>query len=173
MKHLILMRHAKSSWNHPDLEDHERPLNTRGKEAAKAMAGWLSNLNAIPNYAIVSDARRTEETWELLSADMGINPETHISRDLYLATPIAMLNAIKGAPEAADCAIVVGHQPGMSVLIERLSDGSEPLSRNRAYQHFPTASTALIDVPVARWEDVDFGRGVFKRFASPKELQNA
>lgn len=173
MKHLILMRHAKSSWDHPDLDDHARPLNERGKSGAAAMAGWLGAMKARPDHVIVSDAVRTSQTWDIIRRDMGISPDTEISRDYYLANPMRMMDAIKSAPDDAETIMLIGHQPGMSVLLERLADGSEPVSRQRAYQHFPTAATALLDVPVAAWGDVDFGNCVFARFASPKELASA
>ena len=170
MKHLILMRHAKSSWSNDDLEDHERPLNPRGKAGAEAMAGWLTNLNAIPNAALVSDATRTQETWRILSKNMGLNLEAKISSDLYLAGPDQLLDAIQRLPEGSDRTIVIAHQPGMSALVKMLSDGSEPASRSRAYSHFPTCATALIDIPVENWSELEFGKGVFSRFSSPNEL---
>ena len=170
MKHLILMRHAKSSWSNDDLEDHERPLNPRGQTGAQAMAGWLKNLNATPNAALVSDATRTRETWQILSHKMRLNFEAKISSELYLAGPDQLLSAIQHLPESSDRAIVIAHQPGMSALIKMLSDGSEPASRSRAYSHFPTCATALIDIPVENWSQLDFGKGVFMRFSSPNEL---
>lgn len=170
MKHLILMRHAKSSWDHPDLDDHERPLNQRGIAGAQAMADWLKTMGARPDHAIVSDSARTQETWALLSAGLGLSVSTDVSRDYYLASPETMLDAIRQSPTDAATVIVIGHQPGMSTLVQSIADGSEPTSRSRAFQHFPTAATALIDIPVESWSDVDFGKGVFTRFASPKEL---
>ena len=134
------------------------------------MAEWLNAMGAIPDHAIISDAARTMETWDLVSKGMSLDISTNISRSIYLAAPLTMLNAIQEAPDTATTVIVIGHQPGMSILVERLADGSEPASRNRAYQHFPTAATALIDVPVESWAEVDFGKGVFNRFSSPKEL---
>ncbi len=137
------------------------------------MAGWLKTMGAIPDHAIISDAVRTTETWNLVAQDLSLDITTNITRSFYLAPPLTMLNTIKEAPDTAETIIVIGHQPGMSVLVERLSDGSEPANRNRAFQHFPTAATALIDMPVESWADVDFGKGVFSRFSSPKELANA
>jgi len=155
------------------MEDHERPLNPRGIAGASAMADWLKTMGASPDHAIVSDAARTQETWELIAKGLSLNLEPFMSKKFYLAAPLTMLEAIKESPETAETVIVIGHQPGMSILVERLADGSEPTSRSRAYQHFPTAATALIDVPVDSWSDVDFGKGVFTRFASPKELADA
>ena len=155
------------------MEDHERPLNPRGIAGAKAMADWLKAMGAEPDHALVSDAARTRETWDLLAAGMELTLAPTLSRKLYLAPPLTMLEAIQATPESARTVIVIGHQPGMSILVERLADGSEPTSRSRAYQHFPTAATALIDIPVESWAEVDFGKGVFTRFSSPKELANA
>jgi len=155
------------------MEDHERPLNPRGIAGATAMAGWLKTMGAIPDHALVSDAARTTETWDLVAKELSLDIKPIMSRDLYLAPPLTMLEAIKATPNSAETIIVIGHQPGMSILVERMSDGSEPTNRNRAFQHFPTAATALIDLPIDYWAEADFGIGVFSRFSSPKELATA
>ncbi len=155
------------------MDDHERPLNPRGQAGAAAMATWLNNLNSQPDHAIVSDAARTRETWDILAGAMP-QPSTHeFTHAMYLAGPEQMLDMIQKAPETSQTLMLIGHQPGMSALVKLLSDGSEPTSRSRAYSHFPTASTALVDVPVDSWAQVDFGKGVFSRFSSPKELASA
>ncbi|MEE3242683.1 MAG: histidine phosphatase family protein, partial [Candidatus Thermoplasmatota archaeon] len=64
---LILMRHAKSSWKYPDLSDHERPLNKRGRKAAVKVAKELIRLEWIPDKLYSSDSERTKETWSRMN----------------------------------------------------------------------------------------------------------
>ena len=71
--HLILMRHAKSSWKYEDLTDHERPLNKRGKKAAKTIARVLQTKNILPNHIWSSDSKRTRQTVELAFADSNVD----------------------------------------------------------------------------------------------------
>lgn len=169
MKHLILMRHAKSSWDNSDLDDHERPLNARGVAGAAKMGEWLKNLNLKPDHGIVSDAVRAQQTWSGVLNIIGDVRATH-TREMYLAGPDGMLDLIQKAPDAAQTVMLVGHQPGMSALTQLLADGSEPAMRTRAYGAFTTGATAVLDIPVETWKHVQFGAATFRRFATPKEL---
>ncbi|USQ70926.1 histidine phosphatase family protein [Roseomonas mucosa] len=79
MRRLLLLRHAKSSWDDPALSDHARPLNSRGRKAAAAVAQLFHRLNLAPDLVLVSSARRTLQTLEALSpspASPGSRPRT-------------------------------------------------------------------------------------------------
>jgi phosphohistidine phosphatase len=71
---LLILRHAKSSWKDTAVEDHERPLNRRGREAASAMGGYLAAEGLVPDLALVSSARRTVESWSRLVAEWPAPP---------------------------------------------------------------------------------------------------
>lgn len=170
MKKLILMRHAKSSWQDQGLDDHARPLNARGKSAAKTMGKWLKSQDITPDLALVSSAQRTTETWSLLSPEMGSKVESEILQELYLASPVEMLAVLNGAPSDSDCLLMISHQPGTSILAQRLSDGSEPEECARAYRHFPTAGMAILDFQIEQWSQLEFGIGKFVQFVVPKDI---
>lgn len=170
MKNLILMRHAKSSWNHPELDDHARPLNQRGRAAAKTMANWFVTEEIIPDYALVSDAVRTQETWEIVSDSIGSSPEADISRELYLAAPQTMLAAVQSTPADANTLMLIAHQPGTSILASILADGTESDDCKQAYQHYPTAGVSVFQFEIETWNQLGAGSGKFIRFETPKRL---
>ncbi|GGY47733.1 SixA phosphatase family protein [Parvularcula lutaonensis] len=165
MRRLILMRHAKSSWDHPELSDHDRPLNGRGRRSAELMGAWLDENGYRPDAAFVSTAERTRETWARL-APVHEGCEATASSTLYLATSETILRALHDAPEVP-CLLILGHQPGIGVFAERAL-AAPP--RDPAFEKFPTAAVAVIDFPVARWKDVQLGTGRLVDFATPKAL---
>ena len=115
MKKLILMRHAKSGWDDPTLDDHDRPLNQRGRLAATLMGAFLRDAGLVPDVALVSSAARTRETWSRLAIDC---PAT-FRDDLYLAGPHAIIGAVQEAQSHAGTVLLLGHQPGMEDAANR------------------------------------------------------
>ena len=118
MRRLILMRHAKSSWADPGQRDLDRPLNKRGRRAAALIGGWLKKKGYRPDQALVSSARRTQETWAGVVAEAG-PAETRYLPELYHAGPESMLEIVQRAPDVG-CLLVLGHQPGIGAFAARL-----------------------------------------------------
>ncbi|MEO1688115.1 MAG: histidine phosphatase family protein [Pseudomonadota bacterium] len=172
MRRLILMRHAKSSWDDPDLEDRERPLNGRGRLAATLMGAWLRDEGLIPDHALLSPAVRVAQTWARASAAGGFaEAEVAARAELYMAEPAEALEVLRRAPEAAETLLMLGHEPGMTALLRRLADGSEAGGCRRAYEKFPTAAAAALDLPDgAGWAQLAERGCAFRRFACPKDL---
>lgn len=169
---ILLMRHAKSSWSDPDLDDHERPLNDRGIAASKRMAKWMEQHGEIPDFVLTSTARRAKDTWQLVSQALNLDvPSAEVS-DMYLAGPDAMLNVVRSrVPKGTKKLLLIGHQPGISSFARLMANSSARASRARAYQRFPTAALAVIRNDVDDWADLAFGKGDFCEFAVPKELE--
>src|SRR5690606_36132337 len=136
MRRLILMRHAKSDWSEPGLRDHDRPLNRRGRRAAKAIGGWLKRRKYRPEHALVSSSRRTQETWSHLVKTTGAAPATYVPA-LYAATDEAILAALRAAPDVG-CVRVLGHEPGIRLFAGRLL-GDPP--KDPDFDKFPTGTT--------------------------------
>jgi phosphohistidine phosphatase len=170
MKRVILLRHAKSAWDDPDLADHDRPLNDRGRRAAPVIAGWLAQRGYAPDHVLCSTARRTRETWALAAPLLPDAPEPVIEARLYHADPAAMLAAVRAAPDARAALLLIGHQPGLSGFARKLAAQPAPASCARAFTHAPTAAAAGFDFDVDRWADVDWGGGRFVAFAAPRDL---
>ena len=121
-KTLILLRHAKSAW--PDnVEDHDRPLAERGRRAAPLMARWLAENGLKPSVALVSTARRTQETWALVAPDLGKVARRDVG-EIYEAPAQRILDAIHGVEPSVETLLVVGHNPGMEDLASVLIPGS-------------------------------------------------
>lgn len=170
MKRLILLRHAKSAWEDPDLDDHDRPLNRRGRLSAPLMGAWLAERGFVPDRVLCSTSTRTVETWALARAALPGAPDPVAEPRLYHADPATMLDLIRATP--SDCAtlMLIGHQPGIGSLARKLSAAGAPAHCTRAFQKFPTAGCAVIDFPADDWPAVAFGTGAFHAFGVPREL---
>ena len=170
MRRLILFRHAKSCWADPDLPDHDRPLTQRGRLAAPLMGAWLAERGYVPNLVLCSSSLRTIETWRAAQPLLPQAPPPQILRDLYHADPDAMLRILQSAPDSAETVLIVGHQPGIGAFARKLAAAATSAGPARAFQKFPTAACAVLDLPVARWADAAFGTADFHSFAAPREL---
>jgi phosphohistidine phosphatase len=170
MHRLILMRHAKSSWSDPSLEDHDRPLNQRGRLAAPLMGAWLADRSLVPDLVLCSSSVRTQETWARVCATLPGAPAPQIDARLYHADPPRMLAAVNAAPASAETLAMIGHQPGIGAFLRKLANADAPACCTRAYQKFPTAACAILEFDTETWADIAFGDGRFTSFAIPREL---
>ena len=162
-KRLILMRHAKSDWSH-DLDDHERPLNKRGRQSAYALRDWLGLNDYRPDQVLCSSAERTQET--LFRLD--IQAETTYLREMYLADAATLMAIMKKA--SGDCVLMVAHNPGIAWFASRLL--AQPPQHSR-FDDYPTGATLVVDFDVDDWEDVRPGSGSVVDFIIPRELTDA
>ncbi|BDV31197.1 SixA phosphatase family protein [Microbacterium terricola] len=119
MIELVLVRHAKSDWGSPALDDHERPLNARGRRDAPAMAARLAATGFRPDVILASTAVRARTTAEAFGAELAV--AVHLDEELYGAPARTLLAT--AAASGAGSVVVVAHDPGMSALADRLSDG--------------------------------------------------
>ncbi len=172
MRQLLLLRHAKSSWDDPRLSDHARPLNPRGKRAAAAMAAAMLELGLSPDVVLVSSARRTLQTLEALMPLDG-SPLIEPMDDLYLAPWSRLLEVLHGVPETARSVLLIGHNPGLHELAMALvgpaamATGS-PTARRLA-DSYPTC--ALTEFSVASpWRLLEAGGARLLRFLPPADL---
>lgn len=146
MKTLLILRHAKSSWKHNQLSDHDRPLNPRGQRDAPKIGKWLRNEGLIPDAILSSSAERAHQTAETVSEECGCQGELQLSRDLYEGGPEAYLEAIRNLPSLVECALVVGHNPDLEELVEMLTGESVRL---------PTAALAQLQLDIEGWQDLN------------------
>jgi phosphohistidine phosphatase len=120
-KELLLVRHAKSSWDDPHLEDHDRPLNERGLRNAPEMGKRLQGWGICPDAWMSSTALRAITTAEMIAEQIGF-PQNQIQRsqDLYHASATELQGFIAGLDDAIGSAILFGHNPGMTSLVANL-----------------------------------------------------
>jgi phosphohistidine phosphatase len=170
MKKIILMRHGKSSFSDPDQDDLDRPLNARGRVASALMGAWLADAGLTAALAILSPARRARETWAKAAPNLPGEIETVEERALYMADPGTMLEIVRRAPDSAETLILVGHQPSMSAFARKMTGGKAPGGCKAAFEKFPTAGVAILEVDVDDWRKVEFGAADFLDFATPKDL---
>ncbi|CAD7023342.1 histidine phosphatase family protein [Pseudorhizobium halotolerans] len=161
-RRLLLLRHAKSAW--PDaVADHERPLAERGEKAAPAMGNYMAREHLIPDLALVSDARRTRQTWELVQRRLPAEVATRIDPTIYEAPAGRLLDTIRALGDSAATLLLIGHNPG-------LQDLALMLTGDALAAKYPTAALAVIDFPVADWRQVGPGSGLLTRFVTPRSL---
>ena len=146
MKTLLLLRHAKSSWKHPELDDYDRPLNKRGKQTAPLMGALLHDEHLIPDLILCSSAVRTYTTALLVAKACTYKGEIEQTHKLYLAEPHAYIEALRQVDEKYARVLVVGHNPGLGMLIESLTGEAMTM---------PTAALAYIELSLKRWRDLD------------------
>ncbi|MFY0595552.1 MAG: histidine phosphatase family protein [Cognatishimia sp.] len=159
-KRLILMRHAKSSWDHVG-PDHDRPLNARGFKSAPAVGQWLRFSGFLPDAILSSSAKRTRETYE----GLGFEGPKRFERSLYLADPETMLDELK--KESAEVILMLGHNPGIAAFAEMLVAEQPDHSR---FFDYPTCATTVMDFAIDDWQALKYGTGHVQGFVIPREL---
>lgn len=169
MPSLLLLRHAKSSWDDPMLDDFNRPLAPRGRKAAPRMGAEISARGWQPDLALVSTAVRAKQTWDLVSPMLHEVPETLFDRQIYLAPPATILALLKGAP-AAGTVIVIGHNPGMEMLASLLvGPGSDGYALQTMSEKYPTAALARFEFD-GSWAGLAPAGAQLTHFIRPRDL---
>ena len=162
MKTLLVLRHAKSSWNDPALDDQERPLNKRGRRDAPRMGELVRECGLIPDVIISSDAVRARLTAEAVAEAARYAGEILLDPRLYLAYPADILSLLATVRENAGTVMIVGHNPGLEKLVEQLTGERQDL---------PTAALAQVGLPIDHWRDLKRStRGTLVGLWRPEEL---
>lgn len=156
---LILMRHAKSSWEDPSEEDHDRPLSKRGRAGADALGTWLRARGYLPDEILCSSAARTRETCDRLALDA---PAQHLP-SLYLAPPHRMLSALERA--TGQTVLMIGHNPGIATLAAQVI--TRPPEHMRFFD-YPTGATLVAEFDAPSWPQISTGRAV--DFTIPRDV---
>jgi phosphohistidine phosphatase len=161
MKTLVLMRHAKSSWNDENLTDFERPLNHRGENAAKIMGTYLKNRKVILDLVLTSPAVRARRTTEIVMKAAKQKPEVRLEERIYEAPVGRLLETISQIESGRNSVLLVGHNPGLEALIQLLTGYTEAM---------PTGTVAKITLNISKWEDASEKGGELDWIVRPKEL---
>src|SRR5262249_52945026 len=118
MLRLMLLRHAKSSWSSPGIQDAARPLTDRGEAAARLMGGYMARHSLMPDRVLCSPARRTRETWAGIATRWPADMDVVFDQRLYAATPQVVLSVVRAQDSAAHTLLVIGHNPGLQEAAE-------------------------------------------------------
>lgn len=170
MKRLLLLRHAKSSWDGDALPDFDRPLVPRGHEAAARIGRLLAERELVPDRILCSTARRARETCDGLVANLSAAPETRFDDRLYLAAPATLLRLVHDLPDAAGTALVIGHNPGLQQFVRALAGSGDADALERLARKYPTAALALLNFDCDRWQDIAPGEGRLETFVAPRDF---
>jgi phosphohistidine phosphatase len=166
---LILLRHAKSAW--PEgVADEERPLAERGRKSAPVIGAYMAREKLIPDLALVSPARRAQETWELVREALSKKVAKRDAPDIYEVAAGRILEVIRTVKPGIRTLLLVGHNPGMEDLASLLVKDGDADAIGRMKEKFPTAALAVIDFDVERWSEVVPDAGHLERFATPRSL---
>ena len=161
MKTLLLLRHAKSSWDDSNLRDFDRPLAARGKRDAPRVGEALRDRGPAPDLIVSSPAARARETIEAVIKSANLTHAPKFDESIYGASSSELMKIIRGLPGESSCALLVGHNPGFEDTVNRLTG---------AHERMPTAALACIEFQVERWEDVEDGQGKLAWLLTPKQL---
>ena len=169
MHQLLLLRHAKSSWDEPKLADRDRPLNKRGRRAAGRMRQAMLSLGLTPDVVLVSPSRRTLETLAEIEP-WDDTPLVEQMELLYLATAAQMLTILQGMNETVRSVLLIGHNPGMHELSVQLSGSSVASdATQRLAGAFPTGALAEFAI-ATQWQHLAAAGTRLVRFLTPKDL---
>jgi phosphohistidine phosphatase len=170
MHQLLLLRHAKSSWDTGGSPDRERPLNARGRRAAVAMRRAMRELALSPDLILVSSAKRTMETMSALEP-WDDTPLIEPMDSLYLASETQLLVTLRDVAETVRAVLLIGHNPGMHELAVALTNprgSAEPLVHG-VREGFPAGALAEFSI-TGPWSRLGSGGGRLLRFLTPRML---
>ena len=168
MKTLTLLRHAKSGWNDLIARDFDRPLNGRGRRAARTVGREMRAQGLAFDAVLASPAVRVVETIADIVSGYGAAIEPVYEPRIYLASAAALLDLIHEADEAASRLLIIGHNPGLENLALLLT--REGGRRGDLQDKYPTATLAEIALPADHWPEVSEGSGTLTRFIRPRDL---
>lgn len=171
MKTLLLLRHAKSSWDDPALGDVDRPLTGRGRKAAERMGRLLVERRLVPDLIVCSAARRARETFDRLLPAFDHVPANRIEPRLYMAEPQLLLELARDLPDEADTALFIGHNPGFARFAGRLAGSASGDSLQRMAAKFPTAALAVLRFDGATWRGLAPRAGLLEDFVAPRDVE--
>jgi phosphohistidine phosphatase len=161
MKTLLILRHAKSSWKDVSLSDFERPLNDRGRNAAPLVGGLIKEKRIKPDLVLCSPAERARETAALVLKSSKIECPLRYDQRIYEAGVSDLLEVISQVGVESRTLLIVGHNPGLDGLLERLTgDG----------RHMSTAALAQVSIDIEEWGSILDHTGHLDWIVKPREL---
>jgi len=167
IRYLYLLRHAKSDWGDPGLDDHDRPLAARGRKSMKVMSRHLRDAEIHPSLVLCSSATRARQTLERVLPSLGDDVRIEVEDGLYTFDADVVLRRLRRVPAANTSVLVVGHNPAMADLTGMLAGTERDLGAKVA--KFPTGAFAALAVPVA-WSRLRPGGAELVSFVAPRDL---
>ena len=167
MKTLIIIRHAKSSWDASNVDDFERPLNDRGKRDAPRMAKRFKEKDIHPTLLLSSPAKRALSTAKRIAKVLKYEKdEIKTDRRLYHADEETMLTVVRELKDNQDVVMIFSHNPGLTEFVNSLLEGQLDID------NVPTCGVVAFQFDSSSWKDVDWGKGKLLFFDYPKSKED-
>ena len=168
---LTLLRHAKSAWDDPGLDDFERGLAPRGIKTAPEVGKYLKRHKLVPSLVICSGAVRTRATLALILPELGAPaPEIRFDDALYLAHTAALADVVRNIADGPQNVLLIGHNPGIHALALELSGGGNRKALAELATKFPTAALAVLTFEATHLHDIRAGSGRLEEFVTPRKI---
>jgi len=178
-KILSLLRHAKSSWDDAVSTDFDRPLNGKGKKAAKLIGTWMASEKLVFDKVIASPAERVVETIAGVEKGYGRPLDPTWDRRIYLASTATLLDVLRENSGNADHILVVGHNPSMEDIATNLVSNADDAKNSgnpllsELYLKYPTGTFAQIEMEIDDWQEIGSQTGKLLHFKRPRDLDPA
>jgi phosphohistidine phosphatase len=143
-RRVVVIRHAKSSWDDPSLADRDRPLSKRGRNALPRLHEHIEELGLRPDLVMDSSSRRTSETLDGIRDVLGPQARTASEPTLYGAGAEHLLSMLRRLDDHVTTVVLIGHNPGVADLVDLLAADAE--TGRSAIDAFPTAAVAVLSV---------------------------
>jgi phosphohistidine phosphatase len=166
-KRIVVVRHAKSSWDDPALADHDRHLAPRGRRAVQRLRHHFERLGLRPDLVLCSSSRRTRETLEGIRPALGRHADVQIDRGLYAAEAEQLLHRLQRLDDQVTCVVLIGHNPGVADLTDLLVGHGDPVERKQAIDKFPTGAVALLSV-AGEWRGLQRASATLDGYWQPR-----
>jgi phosphohistidine phosphatase len=170
MLRLMLMRHAKSSWSDGKLADRDRPLNGRGRDAAKRMGEQMAAQGLKPDTILASPARRAQETLKLAGPALRAKRVETVEALYDFGDGEVLLDAIRRHGASSRALMLIGHNPALENLAASLSGSGDKSLREDLTHKYPTGALAVIDFKARSWPKIAPGAGKLTAFIKPRSL---
>jgi len=174
LKNLYLLRHAKSSWDNPNMPDHDRPLAHRGERAGAAMTATVAALSPRPDLVACSTAARARGTLDLVRSGLPDDVPVRLDPVLYTFDMPPLCLHLEGLGDDITSVLVIGHNPALELLARTVAAADTGEFMERLRGKFPTAALAELELPIGAWADLgdalDRGNARLRRFTRPADL---
>lgn len=164
MKTLSILRHAKSSWDEPDLRDIERPLLPKGIKRTNRICKYMKKNSILPDAVVTSPAERAMQTTNLVVEELKLPIVPQVSRKLYPGRIEEILDVLSAMDDELKHVLIVGHNPVFTNLIDKMAEDLD-------VDWLPTSGLVTIDFNIKGWEYIATATGTCKHYAKPKELK--
>jgi phosphohistidine phosphatase len=172
MRRLLLLRHAKTERADPGQRDRDRKLTKRGRDDAAVIGAYMARHGLTPDLALVSPAKRAQETWALLAPAFAKTPRLFDEEQIYNATTEALFKIIS-EKRGAHSLVVVGHNPGLHDVAVQLIASGDVDARERVAEKLPTSGLVVIDLAFDDWSRLHRHSGRLERFVTPRLIAAA